>query len=219
MSKANDNLWLNAVIRQQEAATRLLGDQLDPLADQARKRQKELRKQFVASSSTSVDVDTLFASGKASKKTDEVSSPPASTETTFLASRLLKTSDSDKKDKDSKKKRKKEKEKKKLRKEASNTLTDHLLDANSKTGPILAEVAKYATNIVFYNKELWLYNETLGCYHPGTYNEIAREVRSLLPYEEQLKITSHTYKECFEQLKLSDEIPHPDNWPIEWSVQ
>ena len=197
MSK--NDLWITAVIRQQEAATRLLGDQPDPLADQARKRQKELRKQFVASSSTSVDVDTLFASGKVSKKAEEVSSPPASTENTFLASRLLKSSDSDKKGKD-KEKHKLLKKKKKLCREASDTLTDHLLDANNKTGPILAEVAKYATNIVYYNKELWLYDEELGCFHPGTYNEIARGVRSLLPYEEHLKLSTPAYKECFEQL-------------------
>ena len=45
MSKANDNLWLNAVIRQQEAATTLLGNPPDTLADRARKQQKELRNQ------------------------------------------------------------------------------------------------------------------------------------------------------------------------------
>ena len=207
-----NDLWITAVIRRQEAATRLFGDPPDPLADLAKKKKKVMRQHLVAASSTSVDVETLFASGKASKKADEASSPPASTENTFLTSRLLKAYDSDKKDKDTKKKRKKDKEKKKLRKEASNTLTDHLLDANSKTGPILAEVAKYSTNIVSYNQELWLYNEELGCYHPGTYNEIAREVRSLLPYEEQLKLSTHAYKECFEQLKLSDEILHPEKF-------
>lgn len=212
MSKAHDNLWLNAVIQQQESATILLGDQHDPLADRARKQQKELRKQF-ANSSSSVDVDTLLSRDKATKKSDEASAPSASSEKTFLASRLLKNSDSDKKGKEKdKEKRKLMKKKKKLCREASDTLTDHLLDANSKTGPILAEVAKYATNIVYYNKELWLYDEELGCYHPGTYNEIAREVRSLLPYEEQLKLSTHAYKECFEQLKLSDELLHPDSF-------
>ena len=210
MSKANDNLWLNAVIRQQEAATTLLGDPPDPLADRARRQQKELRKQF-ANSSSSIDVGTLLSRDKATKKADDASAPSASSEKTFLPSRLLKNSDSDKKSKE-KDKRKLKKKKKKLCREASDTLTDHLLDANNKTGPILAEVAKYATNIVYYNKELWLYDEELGCFHPGTYNEIAREVRSLLPYEEQMKITSHAYKECYEQLKLSDELLHPDSF-------
>ena len=205
------DLWIRAIIQQQESTTQLLGDPMDPLADRARKGQKEFRKQ-VATSSSSVDVGTLFSSDKTGKQTDTVRSSSDSHENTFLTSRFLKTADSDKKDKDDKKKRKKEKEKKKLRKEASNTLTDHLLDTNSKTGPIMAEVIKYASNIVLVNDDLWLYNEELGCYRPGTYSEIARELRALLPYEEQLKITSREYKECFEQLKLSEEILHFDGF-------
>lgn len=101
---------------------------------------------------------------------------------------------------------KKDKEKKKLRKEASNTLTDHLLDANSKTGPIMAEVLKYSSIMVFYGEDLWMYDDEFGCYRPGTYSEIARVLKSLLPYEEKLKVTTREYKECFEQLKISDEL-------------
>lgn len=212
MNKASDNLWLNAVIQQQESAAKLLGDPSDPLVNFSKKKQKEARKQFSATLSASVDVSTLLSSGQTSTKSDDISASSASSENIFLVSHLMKDSDSDKKDKDNKKKRKKDKEKKKLRKEASNTLTDHLLDANSKTGPIMAEVLKYSSNMVLCGEDLWLYDDELGCYRPGTYNEVARELRSLLPYEEQLKISSREYKECFEQLKLSDEILHPNGF-------
>lgn len=206
------DLWIRAMIQQQESATRLLGDPPDPLADMAKKKQKKLQKQFASSSSSPIEVNALFTSVNASKKADESSLQVDSPEKTFLTSRFLKDSKSDKKDKDDKKNCKKNKEKKKLRKEAGNTLTDHLLEANNKTGSLMAEVAKYSSNIVLAEEELWLYNEELGCYRPSAYHEIARELRSLLPYEEQMKISSREYKECFEQLKLSNEILHPDGF-------
>lgn len=70
----------------------------------------------------------------------------------------------------------------------------------------MAEVMKYSTNMVLYDDEIWVYNDDLGYYSPGTYSEVARMLKSLLPCEEQLKVTSREYKECFEQLKISDEL-------------
>ena len=92
------DLWIRAMIPQQESATRLLGDPPDPLADMAKKKQKKLQKQFASSSSSPIEVNALFTSVKASKKADESSLQVDSPEKTFLTSRFLKDSKSDKKD-------------------------------------------------------------------------------------------------------------------------
>ena len=206
------NLLMHAML-QQEAAARLLGDPPDPLAEHAKKKQKELRKQVDSALSSSIDMNVLFSSNRASPLLIKESMiQPTSGEEVLLASRFLKSPQPDKRNKDAKKRRKQHKQNKKRRKEAGYALSDHLLEANSKTGPMMAEVMKYSSNIVLAEEELWIYNEERGCYRPATYHEIARELRALLPYEEQMKLTSREYKECFEQLKLSNEIQHPDGF-------
>ena len=196
--------WILALMDKQYASDRLLGDPSglsDPLAKQTRQRKKDLKKRLTPQSSTD-SVEALLTPDHAPSKTDASSPTSLQTEGSFLMSRIAKTS---KKANEEKKKKQTKKKRKKL-KVSSNALTDHLLDANSKTGPMMAEVMKYSTNMVLYDDEIWVYNDDLGCYSPGTYSEVARMLKSLLPCEEQLKVTSREYKECFEQLKISDEL-------------
>ena len=207
------NLWLHAIIQQKETATRLLGDHpSDPLADIAKKKQHESRKLLATSASSETDVEKFFASNKSSSSIMEPAMPSTLDDITFLASRHLKSAESYKNNSADKASHKRNKKKKKRRKEVCYALSDHLLDTNSKTGPMMAEVMKYTSNIILAEEELWLYNEELGCYRPAAYHEIARELRALLPYEEQMKLSSREYKECFEQLRLSGEIQNPNGF-------
>lgn len=203
------DLWLKSLIQHQKSATRLLGDLPDPLADLTQKKRKKSRNQLHAVASSSIDVDTLLTSNRMSQLPKESTVKPTSSEGNVLVSQFLKSSKSDQRKKDDKKNRKKNK---KRRKEAGYALSDRLLEANSKTGPMMAEVMKYASSIIMAEDELWLYNEETGCYRPAAYHEVARELRALLPHEEQMKLSSREYKECFEQLRLSSEIQHSDGF-------
>lgn len=110
------------------------------------------------------------------------------------------------KEKESKKNALKKKKKKKLFERVQDVLSASLSDSDVKTGTVMAEVMKYGTNVLLADEQIWLYNEEVGCYRPANHIEVGRVLRSLLPEDEQLKISSREYKEAFEQLKLADEI-------------
>lgn len=105
-------------------------------------------------------------------------------------------------------KNKKKKEKKKKKRLAMDILTTSLLEVNHKTGNILAEIAKSSDELIIVDGALLKYNESIGCFKPYSHTEVAKDVRSSLDYEDQLKITSREYKEGFEQLRISDELVH-----------
>lgn len=85
-------------------------------------------------------------------------------------------------------------------------LFDNLLEVESKNSNLMAEVIKHANDMVIVNDELYLYNADIGCYKESSQRDIAKELRSSLEHEDQLKITSRQYKESYDQLMISKEL-------------
>ena len=59
---------------------------------------------------------------------------------------------------------------------------------------------------------LYLYNADTGCYKESSQRDIAKESRSSLALEDQLKITSRQYKESYDQLMISGELECKDGF-------
>ena len=59
---------------------------------------------------------------------------------------------------------------------------------------------------------LYLYNADTGCYKESSQRDIAKESRSSLALEDQLKITSRQYKESYDQLMISGELESKDGF-------
>ena len=205
--------WLQAQITKQKCQQMLFGDSMNPLEADIRKKSDQLRKEFVYSFSME-DVSHILPSSNLDKGNSQAS---LKKEESLLLSHSPDYVDSiDREDllfvrnktKD-KKKRKKQKKKSKF---LADALSDNLLDRDSKNSNLMASLAKASSDMILVGKELWIYNDNNGCFQRSSYQDVAMQLRSSLDEETQMKITSHEYKESYEQLLISDEIQHEDGF-------
>ena len=109
-----------------------------------------------------------------------------------------------KKNKD-KKKHKKFKNKKGFKK-MSEHISNNLTERNERNSNLMAELLKRADELLLIDDCLWVYNSKTGCYDNCNVNNIAAKLRLLLPEKERMKVSSHEYKEAYNQLIIADEL-------------
>ncbi len=113
-----------------------------------------------------------------------------------------------KKEAEKRKAKAKKAEKKRKRKieKQYNKVSDSLSERNSTSSNHLAELLKTSTDVILYEKKLWIYNRENGCFEISDKDTTARIMRSLLDKDEQLKVRSNEYAEAYKQLLISEEI-------------
>ncbi len=209
--------WIETVVNCTTARDQLLGDSLSPLAERAKQCQKTNKKLLGSASSnenTIPKVSKLLSTSSISGSTTNGQSFEANETTEFSYASTSWLSKSAKQtvlvQKKKEKKRGAKKAKKKRR--ALESLSDVLLESDNKTGNLMAELIKHSDDMVLVEDELWVYREETGAYHLYTCADVSKAIRSALPYEDQLKISSREYKESYEQLRISDELVHKDGF-------
>ena len=213
-----DEKWLATCLSNQKNRVALLGDSMNPLARKAERYQRDMRKK-IEKGSVVENIDPIISTNKPPSVPSvptSVASPSVSPLSVVLPTAALSPRSSEwlsaraehkKKDKDKKPKKHKKKQRRLME-----TLSDNLIDADTRTGNLLAETVKCSGNIVLVNDELWSYHDDTGCFHRSSYNEIATELRASLDFDDALKISTRDYKECVEQLLISEEIAHKDGF-------
>ena len=205
MSKFSEHQWIDAMVNQHKLREQLFGDSMNPRITKAKKQQKRCREALFRSP---CDMDVFFKKVEVKKQlpTDIAEVPTSFSRITENLSYSFLTENQHKEKKKGKKKRKKH------RKLAQQFLSENLFDSENKSGNLMAEVMKYTSNIILVNNQLYVYQDDFGCYKECSYRDVARELRSLLDYDDQLKITSRQYKESYEQLLLSEELERKEGF-------
>lgn len=204
VSDFSEHRWIDTVVTQQAAREKLFGDSMNPRITKVKKQQKRCRKKLFHSP---CDMEAFF-------KKSEACDPSAkdTTEMPSFSHILSNTSYSFLVDNQRKEKKKGKKKRKKRCELAQQFLSESLLDSENKSGNLMAEVLKYTSNIILFNNQLYVYQEDFGCYKESAYLDVARELHTLLEYDDQLKISSRQYKESYEQLLLSEELSRKEGF-------
>lgn len=195
-----DEMYLNIINNKQKYRNQLLGDSENPLVDRIRKKHKRIKDSIM--SDRSVESKTLFQSDKLSsadqKPVSEQTSVPLPNSNTFID----KVVEQDRK----KQKKKKQKKQKKQAERLQLVLSENLQEIDSKHSNLMAELLKASRYMILYQKDLYVYQTNRGCYKKTSRRDVACDLRSLLEYEEQMKITTRQYQESYEQLLISEEL-------------
>lgn len=195
-----DEMLLNVINNKQKHRNQMLGDSQNPLADRIKKKNKHIKDSIM--SDRSVESKSLFQSDNLPSvdrvSVSEQASVPQSTPNTFVYQMV----EQDKK----KQKKKKQKKQKKHAERLQFVISENLQEVDSKHSNLMAELLKASRYMVLYQNDLYVYQANRGCYKKTSRRDVACDLRSLLEYEEQMKITTRQYQESYEQLLISEEL-------------
>ena len=193
MSQENmfDEQWLDITVRKQKYQEQWTGDIEHPLSTRMKKKHKHIRDNIISDSA--IDLQSLSRNISSSDKRTSNTSPSM-----FLNAKAEKER--------KKKKKKKQKQQNKQREMVQVVLSENLLEIDSKNSNLMAELLKCHRSLLIWKQELYIYQSDHGCFKKTSRREVARDLRSLLAFEEQLKISARQYQEAFDQLLISDDL-------------
>ena len=195
-----DQRWLDVVIFKQTCRERMFGDSMNPRTEEVKKKIATIKESH--SSDKSVEYKTLRLEPNSTSK---FQSPTP--QNVFVMSPTTNSFIEQKAKKDKKKKKKKQnKQRKQQVEQVQMILADNLLEVDCKSSNIMAELMKASSNIVLFNQELYVYQSENGCFKKTSRRDLAGDLRSLLDYEDQMKVSTRQYQESYEQLLISREL-------------
>ena len=199
-NKLFDDRWMKPSVIKATCREKLFGDSSNPLAEKIKKKQKHIKESLM--SDRSVEYKSLCFNA------DSKSKPlPSATEDVPVLPPSANQFISQKVDQDKQKKKKKQKRKRKKQFEnVQIVLSENLLDVDCKSSNLMAELLKASKYMVLFNKELYVYQQEGGYYKKTSRRDVARDLRSLLEYEDRMKVTTRQYQESYEQLLISEEL-------------
>lgn len=193
-----DEQWIYALVNKQSCKSKLSGDPEDPQINLIKDKRKHIRESITVNSL--VDYSTLFVSSNqaSSPTTSHKNQPNEQVSKNFLSQMVEQNEHKEKK-----------KQKKQLRKRQEAVqlvLSENLMEVESKSSNIMAELLKASKHIILTKGELYIYENEYGYYKKTSRNDAAKNLRSLLSPEDQLKVTTRQYIESYEQLLISEEL-------------
>lgn len=201
-----DERWLKTAISKQTCREQMFGGPLNPRTSEIKKKIATIKAS--QSSDKSVEYKALNLEAGSALKTQ---SPTP--EAVFVIPPTTNSFIEKKVDKDKKKKNKKRDKQRKQQVEQFQTiLSDNLLEVDCKSSNLMAELMKASSYMVLFNQELYVYQSDNGCFKKTSRRDLAGDLRSLLDYEDQMKVTTRQYQESYEQLLISKELECKDGF-------